>query len=308
MSYRCVYIRAADKIRLKDNNLLVSNDEREVTVPLEDISMILVEDPKALLTVRLVASLSSYYIGLILCDENRNPTSITLPLHMHYKQLHVFELQMNVKKPLNSQLWSYIVKQKIQNQRKIIELTTTDEFVVRNLISLEHDVKSADKTNREGLAAKLFFDGLYGKYFVRKQKSSDEINSALNYGYTVFAANMSRVLAMYGFNTILGIHHCSMTNNFNLSYDLLEPFRAVVDQYVYEHLDDLAYPLPKDIRIGLIQLLQSPIRINNRIYRIENAMEEMVLSYIQVLEKEDSRCLSLPFIVESNQLNDEVEL
>ncbi|WP_278840666.1 type II CRISPR-associated endonuclease Cas1 [Holdemania filiformis] len=307
MSYRCIYIRSADKIRLKDNNLLVLNDEREVTVPLEDISMILIEDPKALLTVRLVASLSSYYIGLILCDEKRNPISITLPLHMHYKQLHVFEMQLKVKKPLNSQLWSYIVKQKIQNQRKVLEFTTFDEFAIRNLINLEHEVKSADKTNREGIAAKIFFDGIYGKYFVRKQNADDEINSALNYGYTIFAANMSRVLAMYGFNTILGIHHCSMTNNFNLSYDLLEPFRAVIDQYVYQHLDELAYPLPKDIRIGLIGLLQSPIRINDKIYRIENAMEEMVLSYIQVLEKEDSRCLALPFLIK-NESNDEVEL
>ncbi len=308
MSYRCVIIRSADKIRLKDNNLCILNEEREVTVPLEDISMILVEDRKALLTARLVASLSSYYIGLILCDEKMNPASITLPLHMHYKQLHVFELQMKVKKPIYSQLWSYIVKQKIQNQRKVIELTTKDEFTIRNLITLEHEVKSSDKTNREGIAAKSFFDGLYGRVFVRRQSAQDEINSALNYGYTILAANMSRILAMYGFNTILGIHHRSMTNNFNLSYDLIEPFRACVDYFVYNHLDDLAYPLPKDIRLGLVKLLQESVRINNRIYRIENAMEEMVLSLIQVLENEDSRMLVLPFVIEPESIEDEVEL
>lgn len=308
MSYRCVYVRSADKLSLKDNNLYIKNDQREVTVPLEDIAIILVEDQKSVLTTKLIASLSSYYIGLITCDEKYNPVSITLPLHMHYKQLHVFQKQLSVKKPLYSQLWSYIIKQKIQNQRKVIEMTSRDEFTIVKLIEFEKEVKSADKSNREGVAARIFFNGLYGKYFVRRQNSSDEINSALNYGYTVLAANMSRMLAMYGFNTILGIHHVSMTNNFNLSYDLMEPFRPLVDYYIYNHLDDLSYPLPKELRIGLISLLQEPIRINDKIYRTEHAMEEVVLSFIKVLDEEDSRHISLPQIVERVEEEDESEL
>ena len=81
-----------------------------------------------------------------------------------------------------------------------------------------------------------------------------------------------------------------------------------MDYFVYNHLDDLAYPLPKDIRLGLVKLLQQPVRINNRIYRIENAMEEMVLSLIQALENEDSRMLVLPFVIEPESIEDEVEL
>lgn len=309
MSYRCVYVRYADKISLKDNNLLVKNDKGEVVIPLEDIAMVLLEDNRTSITAKLMASLAQNYIGLIICDDTFLPCSITLPLHMHYRQLRTFHLQMDVKKPFNSQCWEIIIKAKIRNQRKVIELTNRNEYCIERLKDLEKEVKSADKTNRESAAAKIFFDGLYGSYFIRRQKNEDAINAALNYGYTILATNMSRLLAMYGFNTMLGIHHCSQSNNFNLSYDLVEPYRTLVDYYVYENLDDLDYPLPVSIKKGLIRLLIEPVWINKKKYLTEHAMEEMILSYINALENEDSKRLLMPEIMQKeNNEEDEVIL
>ncbi len=304
--YRSIYIKQAEKLSLRDNNLVVlKEDKREVIVPLEDISFILLEDQRSVLTARLVASLSSYYIGLIICDEKYMPCSITLPLHMHYKQLEVFNMQLEVKKPFNSQLWEMIIKRKIQNQRKVLEQTSKDEYIIDKLKELERDVKSGDKTNREATAARMFFDGMYGRMFVRRQKDIDEINVALNYGYTVLSAQISRILAMYGFNTIIGIHHYSKTNNFNLSSDLIEPFRPIVDRYVYNNIDNLAYPLTSDIKRNLIALLTETVRINNKNFLVEHAMEEMILSYIKALENSDSSLLLLPELLESEITEDD---
>ncbi len=309
MSYRCVYVRYADKLSLRDNNLVAKNDKGEVIVPLEDIAMVLLEDNRTIITAKLMASLAQNYIGLIICDDTFLPCSITLPLHMHYRQLRTFNMQMEIKKPFNSQCWEMIVKAKIRNQRKVIELTNKNEYCMERLKELEKEVKSADKTNREGLAAKVFFDGLYGSYFVRKTKSEDAINAALNYGYTILATNMSRLLAMYGFNTMLGIHHRSQSNNFNLSYDLVEPFRSLVDYYVYENLDDLDYPLTTSTKKGLIRLLVEPIWIHSKKYLAEHAMEEMILSYIRALENEDSKLLLMPEIIEKESIQkDEILL
>lgn len=305
MTYRCVYIRSAERISLKDNNLVVKNEKREVFVPLEDISMILLEDQKSVVTTRLIASLSSYYIGLIVCDEKYKPVSITLPLAMHYKQLRVFGLQMEVKKPLNSQLWEQIIRAKIRNQRRVLELTSKDQFAIDKLYELEKSVRSGDKGNNEAVAAKVFFNSLYGKIFKRKQNAEDEINSALNYGYTILSTNLSRLLTMYGFNTILGIHHCSMTNNFNLSYDLVEPYRPLIDYCVYWLLDELAYPLPLNIREELIRILIVPVRLNSKNYLVEFAMEEMILSYIKSLDLSDCSALALPEILERGVTEDD---
>lgn len=303
MSYRCIYIRRADKMNLRDNNIVVRNDEREVIVPLEDIAMILLEDNCSLLTAKLISSLSSYYIGLIICDDKYMPVSLTLPLHMHYKQLRVFHMQLDVKKPFNSQLWFRIVKQKIINQRRVIEMTTKDEYAIDRLLECEKELKSNDKTNREALAAKYFFSGLYGSLFIRKRKSEDEINAALNYGYTILMANMSRILAMYGFNTIIGIHHISESNNFNLSCDLMEPFRPIIDLVIYQNINNLSYPLTKDIKKELIEALTKPVRINNKNYLIQYAMEEMVLSYIKALENENSEHLLLPSLLDEENVS-----
>ena len=35
-------------------------------------------------------------VCVIVCDDKHMPSSITLPLHMHYKQLKVFDLQMSI--------------------------------------------------------------------------------------------------------------------------------------------------------------------------------------------------------------------
>jgi len=298
MSYRCLYIRYSDKISVDKNNLIIKNNEKEIEIPLSDISMILIEDSKTVLTARFISSLAKNYIGMILCDEKYVPVSITLPLNMHYKQLEVLNKQLSVKKPLNSQLWQKIILAKLTNQRKLLELKTNNEYYIEQISKYIGEMKSNDKTNREALAAKAFFSGLYGEYFNRRRKSEDEINVALNYGYTVLAMAICRYLCMYGFNTIIGIHHASMSNNFNLAYDFLEPFRPVVDSFVFDNLDSLSFPLATDIKVGLIRLLTNKIRLNNKNYLIEHAMEEMVLSYIKSIDNNDASMLLLPELLD----------
>lgn len=298
MTYRCIRVKHANELKLKHNSLLAKIEEREVSIPLEDIAIILIEDNECSLTGKLIASLSSYYIGLIICDDKHMPSSITLPLHMHYKQLKVFNLQMDVSKPVKSQLWQQIIQVKIKNQIAALKMTTNDQYYIERISELLKEIKSNDKTNREAIAAKYFFTGIYGTMFTRKRKSEDEINAALNYGYTIIMAAIARMLAMYGFNTILGIHHESYMNNYNLACDLMEPFRPLVDICVYENIDNLSYPLPSDIRQALIEVLVQKVKINNKTYLVEHAIEEMVLSYISVIESNDSTKIQLPQIVE----------
>lgn len=310
MSYRCIYVKHANLLNLKNNNLIVKKEEKEVIIPLEDIALVLLEDNQCNVSAKLLSALSSYYIGLIVCDNKYMPTSITLPLHMHYKQLKVFQLQMNVKKPIMSQAWERIIRKKIINQISVLKQTSKDEFYLSKLSESLKELRSNDKTNREAIAAKYFFSGLYGTMFVRRRKSEDEINVALNYGYTVLMACTARILAMYGFNTILGIHHVSYVNNFNLACDLMEPFRPLIDRCVYNHVDDLSYPLSSQIKKELIEVLVDSVRINEKTYLVEHAIEEVVLSYIKVLETEDILHLKLPEIIEVTKMEeiDESEL
>ena len=85
----------------------------------------------------------------------------------------------------------------------------------------------------------------------------------------------------------------------------MEPFRPIVDRLVYYCLNDLAFPLPIDIRKKLVDLLQSTIKIDNKVYQVQNAMEVMVLSYIKALEREESGLLLMPSIIDETGELDE---
>lgn len=308
MTYRQIYIKSAEHLYYRESKLIVKNkEEKEIETPLEDIAVIILEDSTTTLTSRLLSAMAEYYIVLITCDKKFLPTSITMPLNHHYKQLEVFNLQITAKKTLNSQLWSKIITAKINYYIAIMEFFECDEERIKKMKSEVKEIKYGDKTNREAICARIFFSSLYGPNFIRNHTSCDGINAALNYGYSIMAAHISRLLTMYGFNTMIGIHHDSKTNSFNLSYDIVEPFRACVDKYVYEHLDELTSPLSRDIRKGLINLMESRIVCDGMYYSIRNAMEEVVKSYLQCLKNDDSKYLILPSMFDYGS-NTDIEL
>lgn len=296
MSYRNVYIKKAKKLSYKYCSLIITKlDDEEIAIPLEDIASILVEDQTTIITSYLLSKISEYYISMIICNEKYLPVSLVTPINMHHKQLGVFQKQISVRKPLVSQIWTKTVTKKMVNQLNIIkkffpELDIEHEY----LLKLIKDVKSNDKTNREAIVASKYFKLLFGTTFIRRKNEADAVNMALNYGYAILAAHMTRVLIMYGFNTNIGIHHCSQTNSLNLSYDLVEPFRVIVDRYVYQNIDQLSYPLSSDTRQELIKLLEETIILDGKKYSVQNAMESMVLSIIKCYDKNSSDYLLLP--------------
>ena len=299
MSYRSVYLRKAEQLRLKDNCLLVirDNEAEPLKIPLEDISLILVEDRHTMFSSSLIGELARYYIGMIFVDEKYQPASLCMPLYSHYKQLYVFQKQMEVKKPVYNQCWQQIVKAKVRNQIISIMKTTNDEYTIDRLQECVHSVQSDDKTNVEANAARTYFGNIFGPMFRRNRNLTDPINLALNYGYTIISSNMIRVLCCYGFNCTLGIHHESYTNNFNLAFDLIEPFRPIVDIFVYEHKDILTEPLLPEHKKALIGLLHETVRIDGKNYMLENAQEIVAVSLQKVVEQNDSKYLLLPEII-----------
>lgn len=306
MGYRQVYIKKAHKLSSRHHSLVIQREEEdEVIVPFEDIASILLEDNETVVTSSLMSDLSKNYITLMLCDKQHLPSSILMPMNMHYRQLKVLKMQLEVKKPLESQLWASIVKTKINNQIITLQLCGANDKSIDMMKKYVKEVQSGDKTNREAVCAKIFFTALYGRTFTRNHNGEDSINMALNYGYGIMAANLSRLFSMYGFQTMIGLHHCSETNSFNLSYDFVEVFRSVVDIYVFQHKDELCGFLTKEIRLGLIDLLQESILFDGKYYSVQNAMEEMILSFIKCLDRETSEFFKLPMVIVNEARNSE---
>jgi CRISPR-associated endonuclease cas1, NMENI subtype len=294
VGYRQVIIKKSEKLHFKDNQLIIDKDENSTKVPLEDISYILIEDSSTILTTRLLAELGKNAISLIVCDEKFEPTSIMYPYNYHFKQLDVFSHQLEIDDSIKNEFWNQIVKRKIENSIRVLEMTSKEEFPISKLTEYINEITDGDSKNREGLAAKMYFRSLFGSDFIRFY--DDNVNAALNYGYTIIASAIIRNLAVYGLNTYLGIHHSSKINNFNLAYDFLEPYRSVVDKFVYDNKDDIVLPLSFEFRKKLINLLNEEIIHQNKKYTIEYSIGLLIKSYIKSFSTGEIK-LDLPSII-----------
>lgn len=294
MGYRQVVIRKCDKLRTKDNQLVIEKEKEIKKVPLEDVNYILLEDNTCTITGKLISELGNFGICLITCDDKHEPSTIMYPYNHHYKQLEILEQQLMMTEDLKEKLWQEIAKAKIKNQIITLERTTKEEKTIKKLYQYYDEVELYDKTNREGLAAKIYFRSLYGSEFIRFY--DDAINAALNYAYTIIKSAITRILAVYGINTYLGIKHKSKTNNFNLCYDLIEPYRAIIDEYIYEYKNIITYPLSSEFRTELINLLNKEVICENKKCTIEYSIELLVKSYIKSI-KSNKVLLSFPKIV-----------
>ena len=294
MGYRQVIIKKSEKLHFKDNQLIIDKDESSIKVPLEDISYILIEDSSTILTTRLLAELGKNAISLIVCDEKFEPTSIMYPYNYHFKQLDVFSHQLEIDDSIKNEFWNQIVKRKIENSIRVLEMTSKEEFPISKLNEYINEVIDGDSRNREGLAAKIYFRSIFGSNFIRFY--DDNINAALNYGYTILASAIIRNLAVYGLNTYLGIHHNSKINNFNLAYDFLEPYRSVIDKFVYDNKEDIVLPLSFEFRKKLINLLNKEVLHQNKKYTIEYSISLLIKSYIKSFSTGEIK-LDLPTII-----------
>jgi CRISPR-associated protein Cas1 len=294
MGYRQVIIKKSEKMHFKDNQLIIKKNDTTSKVPLEDINYILIEDQTTVITTRLLAELGKNAISLIICDEKFNPTSIMYPYNYHFKQLDVFSKQIEIDEDINKEFWNLIVKKKIENSIRVLEMTSKEEFPISKLTKYLDEIVDGDATNREGLSAKIYFRSIFGSDFIRFY--DDAINSALNYGYTIIASAIIRNLAVYGLNTYLGIHHTSKVNNFNLAYDFLEPYRSIVDKFVYDNRKSIVYPLSFEFRKRLIDLLNVEVIHKNKKYTIEYSIGLLIKSYVKSITTGEID-LDLPTII-----------
>jgi CRISPR-associated protein Cas1 len=72
---------------------------------------------------------------------------------------------------------------------------------------------------------------------IEKKNATDVINALLNYGYSVLAGQISTYVNGVGLDAYYGFMHKNHTSFQSLVYDLMEPFRWLVDYAVWKLSD-----------------------------------------------------------------------
>lgn len=294
MSWRIVYIEKSDRLNLYLDNLKVVREDTELLIPLSDIHTIIVDNQQTVVTARLINKLAYYHILLVFCDEKHLPNTYVLSPHSHHQSSKILKKQMTWNKDTQQKMWQQFIQIKIHNQASVLSHLKKNEDTILKLYGLAEEVEIADKTNREGHAAKLYFQTLFGSDFIRERSSLDGINSALNYGYIVLRSSVVRSIIAHGLHPALGIGHNNQYNAFNLADDFIEPFRPVIDLWVTILMSKDSY-LDRKTKQRLIFLISNnKILIGNQKQTILNAINILIQSFIKSMDEENTNLLVYP--------------
>ncbi|WP_099222171.1 type II CRISPR-associated endonuclease Cas1 [Listeria costaricensis] len=294
MSWRIVYIESADQMKLYLDNLKVIREEQEILIPLSDIHTIMIDNPKTLITARLINKLAEYHILIVFCDEKHLPNVYGIAPHAHYQNFRVLAQQVKWNDEIKGRMWQKIIQTKILNQASILEYMHKDDFEVRRLKNIAGDVRFADETNREGYAARMYFNALFGDEFIRERDSYDGTNSGLNYGYIVLRSCIARSVVAHGLQPSFGVGHHNQNNAFNLVDDLIEPFRPMIDLWVSLILSPDEF-LTKDKKQNLVHFITTKtVVIGNQKQTVLNAIDIIVQTFIKAMNNNEPELLVCP--------------
>lgn len=295
MAFRNLIIESAAHVSIRNNRLVIRTDA-EHPVPVEDISALLLENRQSTITTAALSLLGQCGCAVYTCDEKHLPCAVLMPFNQHTRSLSGLRRQLDATEPVKKRLWQAVVRAKIRNQGTCLQLAGMDEKA-EHLLSMADRVRSGDTGNMEAAAAQYYFPALFGDGFIRGEDSG--INAGLNYGYAVLRGCIARSLAVYGFQPALGIHHRSGLNPFNLSDDLIEPFRPVIDLLVYQYIapEDLLTTPHKRM---LFNCLNLDILSGEQHHSVAYAIERTVQSLSTALAGKGAQ-LILPDLLPTNQ-------
>lgn len=287
MSWRTVVVTKPSKIDYSMGYMTVRDVDNTVKVHLSEISILIIENTACSITCALLSELASKKIKVIFCDSKRNPQCELMSYYGSHDCSQKVKNQIAWQEFSKQQVWTVIVAQKIKNQAALLDFYGIDE--AKMLEAYVEELEFNDATNREGHAAKVYFNALFGKSFTR----SDDIptNAALNYGYSIILSCFNREVVSSGYLTQFGLFHGNMFNQFNLSCDLMEPFRPIVDNLVKNM--NLKF-FEKNEKQQLLSLLNRDTVIDGRTNTLINAIKIYCKSIFSAIEENDISQIKFP--------------
>ena len=280
-------------LSLKNYQIVISwkDCDDKITRPIEDIGCVVLENQMISITLPLLNELVKNNVAVILCDNKMMPTSMLQNLDANTTQAESLKFQLAVTDPMKKQVWKQIIESKIKNQAAVLALARKNKDILKPYYN---NVKSGDSDNREGLAAKIYWNSLLGNSFKREREGCSP-NSLLNYGYSILRAAVARALLGSGLLPNLGIFHKSRYNAFPLADDVMEPYRPFVDEIVYRLYENGITELNKESKSEIMRVLNCDVNIGKVKRPLQIALTMTTASLVKYYTGEIKK-LSLPLI------------
>ena len=293
MGWRILQITKPCKLSVKNRQLLYESQEGDsLKLPLEDMSVVILENRQILLSSSLLSELAEYDVVLFSCDASHLPSGTFFPYHNHSRYAEISWAQTEAGEPFKKRMWQEVVKAKINNQAAVLQALDLDG--AKKLQEIAKQVQSGDTKNAEAYAANLYWKYLFEKF--NRSDESDIRNSALNYGYAIVRGAMARAVVGAGLLPCFGIHHANKLNQFNLVDDLMEPFRAFVDYKVALMEWTEVKELTTELKNQLVSILTKNCFINDEEISLLYSCEIEAASVAKSFKTKNLRELRIPIL------------
>ena len=234
MIKRTLYFGNPAYLHKKDRQLKVIDPEdqsEKASIPLEDIAVLILDNPRLTLTHALIADLTDRNVALISCDQKHLPSGLMLPLDGNHVQTERFRKQINASEPLMKNLWAQTISAKVENQATLLQRLGFENLRLKALLP---QIRSGDPDNIEARAAMVYWKLLFHDHEFVRDRFGIEPNGHLNYCYAILRGIVARALVSSGLLPTLGIFHKNKYNAYCLADDIMEPYRPFCDELVYE--------------------------------------------------------------------------
>lgn len=282
MAFRNVIINERCKLEYSMNYFVCRKANEEKKILIDEIKLVMINSTQVAITSSLVSELSKKKVKIIFCDELHNPECEVVSYQNNFYSYRRIKEQIEiVNDKFKDYVWKKIVCEKILNQANNLKVVGKKELY-NQLLGYYNDVTEGDSTNREGHSAKVYFNGLFGLDFNRRE--DNKINKYLNYGYSILLSSINREIKSYGYLTELGIHHIGESNNFNLSCDFIEPLRPLVDYYVITNkVND------ENFKTVFIEMLTINVTYKGKELFLDNAIHLYILDLLEALKEKQEK-------------------
>ena len=278
MGWRTVIVNTHSKLSYKNNHLIFKDASRTELIHLSEVDILLLETTDIVLSTMLIKRLVDENILVIFCDDKRLPTAYLMPYYGRHDSSLQLSRQITWCEEAKAQVWTTIIAQKILNQAFYLGSCGFLEKS-QSVIDLYHGLNLFDPSNREGHAARIYFNTLFGNDFSREQDS--DINAALDYGYTLILSMFAREIVLSGCMTQFGLKHANQFNQFNLASDIMEPFRPIIDRIVYENRNSSFVKIKRE----LFTIFSDTFHYNDKDMYLSNIISDYTKKVIQALNQ-----------------------
>lgn len=291
MIKQTIVITSPCRLSLRNRLMVIARggDEEPVTRPIADMGILILENQLTTITLPLINALAAENVLVAVCDDRHIPASIITPIEGNVTQAEVLRAQCDISEPLKKQAWKQIVTSKIENQQAVLNRCGRDGSLLN---AYARNVLSGDTSNREGAAARLYWNEMFFTGFTR-DRDADGLNVLLNYGYSILRAATVRALIGSGLSPAFGLFHRNRYNAYPLADDVMEPYRPFVDMEVNRLWEEGIEKLNKKSKKALIDVMTCDVAMDRTLRPLSLALSSTTASLASFIKRK-TKTLNLP--------------